>query len=269
MRDSRARPTALLIGGLLALLGASPVRAGESYFYAATHALRASFYVIGGQYSIYVNARRPIVGPYAPESHRCIFGGNLQRIWPTHDALSLGAGVTISTIVPWKIGPKPITLPAGLYALYVPPLTTCDWKFILVSTSENAAGVTPVMMFKQASASNEAARVGVLGDPVRFNPMDPAVSASLTEPVRFYAQFRTDHDKAEPVSGELQFIHDGKVISSLPLRSGTDENGASFFAQDVVWKPETAQYLGTNTANFIVKIGSAEFTSTGEFTLTK
>jgi hypothetical protein len=245
---------AILTAGLFLLVITSPIHAGESHHFAATHGLRASFYVIGGQYTIYVYAKRPVLGSYAPESRECIFGGNLQRIWPTHDDMSLGSGIVISTIVPHKIGPKSLTLPTGLYALYVPALTKCDWKFFLVSTNENLAGVAPVMMLKRASATSS---------------MDPAASASLTEPVRFYAQFRTDHDKTANVSGEAQFIHDGKVVSSLPLSSGTDENGASFVAVDVTWKPETAQYLGVSTVKFIVTIGPTECTATGDFTLTR
>jgi hypothetical protein len=260
---------AILTAGLFLLVITSPIHAGESHYFAATHGLRASFYVIGGQYTIYVYAKRPVVGSYAPESRECIFGGNFQRIWPTHDDMSLGSGIVVSTIVPHRIGPKPLTLAAGLYALYVPALTTCDWKFSIISTSENSSGVAPVTMLKRVSASNEIARIEVLGDAVRYNPMDPAASASITEPVRFYAQFRTDHDKAENVSGEVQFIHDGRMVSSLPLSSGTDENGASFVAVDVTWKPETAQYLGASTVKFIVRIGPTEYTTTGEFTLTR
>lgn len=101
------------------------------------------------------------------------------------------------------------------------------------------------------------------------NSTEPAASASMAEPVRFYAQFRTDHDKTTDASGEAQFIHDGKVVSSLPLKSGTDENGATFLAVDVIWSPETAQYLGASTVKFVVRIGPAESTSTGEFTLTR
>jgi hypothetical protein len=221
---------------------------GESHFYAATHGLRGSFYLIGGQYSLYVYAKRPILAYDAPETRECLFGGNLQRVWPTHDAWSLGAGILISTIVPHKIGPKPLTLPAGLYALYVTTLTDCNWQFILTSTSENPAGIAPVTMLTRGQL---------------------AVSASVREPVRFYAQFRTDHNKAETVSGTMQLIHDGKVITTLPLKPDIDEQSACVFVADVIWKPEASQYLGTNTVKFIVKIGSAEFTSTGEFTLTQ
>jgi hypothetical protein len=168
--------------------------------------------------------------------------------------MSLGSGILISTIVPHKIGPKPITLAAGLYALYIPALTTCDWKVFLVSTSDNLAGVAPVTMIRTSAATN---------------PAEPAASASMAEPVRFYAQFRTDHDVTANVSGEAQFIHDGKIVSSLPLKSGTDENGATFVAVDVTWTPETAQYLGASTVKFVVRIGPSEYAATGEFTLTR
>jgi hypothetical protein len=250
-------------------VAAAPTYAAESHFYAATHGLSASFYVIGGRYDIYVYAKRPIAGPYAPESRSCIFGGNLQRVWPTHDVMSLGSGVTISTIVPHKIGPGTITVPAGLYALYISALTTCDWKFALNSTSEDPAGITPVTMFRAPPVSKEIARIGLLGDQIRFNALDPATSASLNEPVRFYAQFRTDHDKREMVSGTMQIIHDGKIVSTIPLRFATDDQSATVFIADVVWEPSDAKYLGKNTVKFIVTIGSAEFRSDGEFTLTQ
>jgi len=259
----------ILMSGVLAIPAAAPTFAAESHFYAATHGLSASFYVIGGRYDIYVYAKRPIAGAYAPESRSCMFGGNLQRVWPTHDVMSLGSGITISTIVPHKIGPGTITVPAGLYAIYISALTTCDWKFVLNSTSEDPAGITPVTMFKAAPASKEIARIGVLGDSIRFNAMDPATSASLNEPVRFYAQFRTDHDKREMVSGTMQIIHDGKIVSTMPLRFVTDEQSATVFIADVMWKPGDATYLGKNTVKFTVTIGSAEFTSDGEFTLTQ
>jgi hypothetical protein len=41
------------------------------------------------------------------------------------------------------------------------------------------------------------------------------------------------------------------------------------FIADVIWQPSDAKYLGRNTVKFIVTIGSAEFTSEGEFTLTQ
>jgi hypothetical protein len=257
------------ISGILAVLTAAPTFAAESHFYAATHGLSASFYVIGGRYDIYVYAKRPVAGPYAPESRGCIFGGNLQRVWPTHDAMSLGSGITVSTIVPHKIGPGTITVPAGLYAIYISALTTCDWKFVLNSSSEDPAGITPVTMFKAPPANKEVARIGILGDHIRFNPLDPAVSASLNESVRFYAQFRTDHDKREMASGTMQIIHDGKIVSTAPLKYVTDEQSATVFIADVTWEPSDAKYLGKNTVKFIVTIGSAEFTSDGEFTLTQ
>ena len=259
----------LMIAGMLAATTAPPTYAGESHFYAATHGLGASFYLIGGHYDIYVYAKRPIVGPYSPASRSCLFGGNLQRVWPTHDVMSLGSGITISTIVPHKIGPSTITLPAGLYAIYISALTTCDWKFVLNSTNDNPAGITPVTMFKAAPASEEIARIGVLGDSIRFNAMDPATSASLHESVRFYAQFRTDRDKREVVSGTMQIIHDGKIVSTTPLKVATDEQSATVFMADVMLQPSDAKYLGKSTEKFLVTIGSTEFTSEGEFTLTQ
>jgi len=269
MNKSMVCRMVILMSGLLAVLAVEPAFAAESHFYTATHGLSASFYVIGGRYDIYVYAKRPVVSPYAPESRSCIFGGNLQRVWPTHDAMSLGSGITISTIVPHKIGPGTITFPAGLYAIYISSLTTRDWKFALNSTSADPAGITPVTMFKAPPVSKDIARTGLLGDQIRFNALDPAASASLNQPVRFYAQFRTDHDKREMVSGTMQIIHDGKIVSTAPLKSVTDEQSATVFIADVMWESSDAKYLGKNTVKFIVTIGSSEFTSDGEFTLTQ
>ena len=50
----------IVVSGILAVLTAAPTFAAESHFYAATHGLSASFYVIGGRYDIYVYAKRPI-----------------------------------------------------------------------------------------------------------------------------------------------------------------------------------------------------------------
>jgi len=56
------------------MLAAPPAYAVEARFYAAAHGLSASFYLLGGRYNIYVYAKRPIVGAYAPESRRLNFG---------------------------------------------------------------------------------------------------------------------------------------------------------------------------------------------------
>jgi len=91
----------------------TPAHAGESYFYAGTSSFSAEFYLIGGQYTLYLYAKRPVTGYISPASKSCIFGGNLQRVWPTQDAVSLGSGITISTLVPHKIGPAPLTHARG------------------------------------------------------------------------------------------------------------------------------------------------------------
>lgn len=227
--------------------------AGESYFYAGTSSFTAEFYVIGGQYSLYLYARRPVTGYITPESKSCIFGGNLQRVWPTHDAVSLGSGITISTIVPHKIGPAPLTMPAGLYRIYIAPLTDCDWHFSLESTNQNTAGIAPVQMYKinKGSANLSAA-------------------ASVTDHVEFFAQYRTEHDVQAPASGEVQIMNGGKVVQRFPLEVGVNKvTRATVFYADVQWEQSDTKYLGKNTARFVVKIGSQEYTSTGEFTLTQ
>ena len=78
MKKLKVRSIILLVAGILAMLAATPTYAVEAHFYAATHGLSVSFYLIGGQYDIYVYAKRPVVGAYAPESRSCICGGNFR-----------------------------------------------------------------------------------------------------------------------------------------------------------------------------------------------
>jgi hypothetical protein len=176
--------------------------------------------------------------------------------------MSLGSGVTLTTIVPHKIGPASITLPTGLYALYIAPLTDCDWHFILESTSQNPAGLAPVEMLRMdkglESSSNSK------------GGLESSSTASVKDQVQFYAQYRTDHGSNVLASGNLQIIHDGKIVRTFPLKVGPDvASGANAFYLDIQWEPSDAKYLGKNTVKFTVTIGSAEFTSDGEFTLTQ
>jgi hypothetical protein len=227
-------------------------QAKESYAYAGEQGFSVSFFLIGGQYTIYVNAKRPIKGYSTPSSRSCIFGGNFERVWPTVDSRSLGAGVTISTIVPHKIGPAPLTMPSGLYKIYIASTTDCNWVVSLESTNQNTAGVAPVRMLKAGKAG-----------------MEYSETASVRDQVEFYAQYRTEHDIQAPVSGVLQIINGGKVVETYPLNVGLDKASlANALYIYVQWEPSDAKYLGKNTARFVVKLGSTEFTSTGDFTLT-
>jgi hypothetical protein len=252
MKKTRVVATTIFVFLMLSVL-AAPAHAGESYFYSGTSSFTAEFYLIGGQYSLYLYAKRPVTGYVSPESKSCIFGGNLQRLSPTHDAMSLGSGITISTIVPHKIGPTPLAMPAGLYRLFIAPLTTCDWHFSLESTNQNTAGVAPVQMYKITKASANL-----------------SATASVSDQVQFFAEYRTDHDAKAPASGELQIMYGGKVTQTFPLQVGINEvTKATVFYAGVQWDQSDTKYLGKNTARFVVKIGSQEFTSTGEFTLTQ
>jgi hypothetical protein len=109
----------------------SLANATESYAWAGQRGFSSSFFLIGGQYTLYVNAKRPVTGYSTPSSRSCIFGGNLERVLPNPDSMSLGAGITISTIVPHKIGPTPLTLQSGLYKVYIAISTDCAWSFNL------------------------------------------------------------------------------------------------------------------------------------------
>jgi hypothetical protein len=242
-------PLAVLALSILSI-SARPVRAEEAYFYRGTAGFAKTFYLLGGQYSLYVYAARPLNGN-TPESRSCLFGGVFERISPTPNSMSLGSGITISTIVPHKIGPQTLTLIAGVYHLYVPTLTTCEWKFVINSTNQNTAGVQPVQMYNLAKGSAEL-----------------SATASVKDRVEFYAQYRTEHDAQAPVSGVLQTIHDGKVIQTFPLRLDKDRlSGATALFVDVQFSPDDLKYLGANTVKFVVQIGAATFTSTGDFKL--
>lgn len=252
MKKIKLIPMAILVVAMLSAF-TTPARAGEVYFYQGESAFSASFFLIGGQYSLYVYAKRPVRGYSTPESQSCIFGGNFQRVWPTPDTMSLGAGVTISTIVPHKIGPTSLTMIAGLYRVYIPPLTTCDWKFVLNSTNQNTAGVAGVQMFKIGNGRAEL-----------------SATASVKDQVEFYAQYRTANDARVPVSGVVQIINAGRVVQTFPLQvTSNQSSGATVLYHDVQWDQNSTKYLGKNTAKFVVQIGSTEFTSSGEFTLTQ
>jgi hypothetical protein len=227
-------------------------QAKESYAYAGEQGFSTSFFLIGGQYTIYVNAKRPVKGYSTPSSRSCIFGGNFERVWPTVDSMSLGAGVTISTIVPHKIGPAPLTRPPGLYKIYIASLTSCNWVVSLESTNQNTAGVAPVRMLKAGKGT-----------------MDYAETASVGDQVEFYAQYRTEHDIQVPVSGVLQIINGGNLVATYPLNVGLDKASlANALYVYVQWAPGDAKFAGKNTAKFVIKMGSKEYTSTGDFTLT-
>jgi len=99
---------------------------------------------------------------------------------------------------------------------------------------------------------------------------DLSATASVTDQVEFFAQYRTEHDTKAPASGEVQIVNGGKVVQTFPLQVGINEvTRATVFYVSVQWDQSDTKYLGKNTAKFVVKIGSQEFTSTGEFTLTQ
>jgi hypothetical protein len=137
--------------------------------------------------------------------------------------MSLGSGITISTIVPHKIGPESLTLTAGLYHLFIPTLTTCDWKFVLNSTNQNAAGVAPVQMFKLRKGSAELSPTASVKDRVehalaersghRF--LDPSVAVHRARP-SFFRAFR------EPLRALLDGGANGRKFSSGGAK-GCDE----------------------------------------------
>lgn len=233
------------------LLGvaAIPGYARESYFYHGDGGFNTSFNLIGGQYTIYVFAH--FVRNYKTHSpDSCIFVGNLQRVWPTQEASRFGGPAPIRNPIPFKLGPLPVTLAAGHYAFYVASTSDCEWKLVLVSAPANTTGVAEIQMFKAGStgASN---------------------TTSIKEAVQFTAQYRTAKDAPLPISGELQIVHDGKVVQTFPVKFGIDDamQGSIAYAAPR-WNASDAMYAGKNTAKMMLKIGGAEFSTSTDFTLT-
>src|SRR5690242_4964386 len=193
------------VAALFAAL-AIPGYARESYFYHGDSGFSTTFNLIGGKYTIYVYAH--FVRNYKTHSpDSCVFMGNLQRTYPTHDSAQLGGPVPLRNPIPFKLGPSPVTLAAGRYALYVASMSDCEWKFLLVSAPENTSGVSEPQMF---TAGSNGQRI--------------SATASVQDVVQFTAQYRTSGDAAVPVSGELQVLHNGKVVRTVPVKLGIEKD---------------------------------------------
>lgn len=235
---------------LLAVLTV-PGYARESYFYNGDSGFNTSFNLIGGQYTVYVYAH--FVRNYKTHSpDSCIFIGNLQPVWPTQEASHLGGPVPIRNPFPFKLGPAPVTLAAGHYTFYVASTSDCEWKFLLVSAPQNTTGVAELQMFDTGSTG---ARI--------------SDTASVKDAVQFTAQYRTAKDAPAPVSGEMQIMHDGKIVHTFPVKFGIDNAMQSSIAYVALrWQPDDAKYAGKNTAKMVLKIAGAEFTTSTDFTLT-
>lgn len=236
--------------GLMAAL-AVPGYGRESYFYHGDGGYSASFNLIGGQYTVYVSAH--FVRNYKTHSpDSCIFVGNLQRVWPSHETAQLGGPAPVRNPIWFKLGPKPVSLAAGHYALYIASMSDCEWKFLLVSAPANATGVAEPQMFKAGSAGTQVSN-----------------SASLKNTVQFTAQYRTAKDAAVPVSGELQLVHGGQVVRTFPLKFGIDQAmQASIAYAGLQWQDSDAKYAGKNTARMVLKIDGKEYTTNTDFMLT-
>lgn len=251
MMIKRGLGTAMLFVFSTLLIFATSAEAKEGYAHRGNSGFADEFYLIGGKYTLFLFAKRPIKGYNAPETRSCVFGGALQRVWPNQEPpITLGSGVLVSTIVPHKLGPVELPLPPGRYRLFIATLTDCDWGFSLENTDDNSAGLAPIKMLKI-----------VKGD-------IPVESASVGDQVQFLAQYRTDHNVQAPVSGVVQIIHGGTVVYTFPLQVGTETAMyASAVFANVHFDQSDRKYLGKNAVKFLVKIGTQEFTSTGEFTL--
>ncbi|MGB7189561.1 MAG: hypothetical protein WBD10_05450 [Acidobacteriaceae bacterium] len=239
------------IGLLVMAILAVPGYGRESHFYHGDGGYSASFNLIGGQYTVYVSAH--FVQNYKTHSpDSCVFVGNLQRVWPTHESSQLGGPAPIRNPIWFKLGPKPVALAAGHYALYIASTSDCEWKFILASSPQNATGIAEPRMFKAGAMGTSASD-----------------TASLKDTVQFTAQYRTAKDAALPVSGEMQIVHDGQLVRTFPVKFGIDDAmQASIASVELRWQDSDAKYAGKNTARMVLKIGGQEYTTSTDFLLT-
>lgn len=247
----RSSGLAMLLMTALAVATPSGCRGEESYWMKGQQGGFASFYLIGGNYDFEIFARRPHTYASDPASRSCFFSGVFQRVSPNPESVRVGTNIPIGTIVPYRVS-KIISMPAGLYVLKLGSMTTCKWDFGLSSTPDNPAGIGPVAMGRPAD-----------------NHQRILDTAALGEKVQFYAQCRTAKNEHMPASGTAELAHDGTVFLSAPLNVAKDTNLGDTFFIEIAFAPEHEKYAGKNTATFKVKIGGDEFTSTGEFTLTR
>ncbi len=233
---------------LTALLPPS-ANASEGYFYKGFSAFTDSFYLIGGRYEIYVNARLP-TSPFNTNAPPCTFSSVFERVSPNPEATTLGPGGAITSGAQYSINPT-LILPAGLYRIRIATLTTCSWNFNIMSVAPNSAGLAPPQMRRKTR-----------------NGWEVTNAASLSDTVEFYAPFRSTNGEQTNVSGTLQIINGGRVVQSFPVRGDGVVGRCNVFFVDVSWEPSDSKFLGKNVARMSVKIGQEEFTTTAEFTLT-
>lgn len=223
---------------------------GEGYTYQGQYGFTTSFPLIGGEYSLYVDAHNFV--NYSNTTGSCVFSANLQRVSPTKDSVQFGGSVPVAGPTHFTLGPKKVDLPAGQYKVYVASQSSCQWTVSLESTADNAAGVAPVQSLVEGD-----------GGYVVSN------TVSLKRKIQFEAQYRTPNNTKAPVSGELQMSHNGKVFQSFPVSVGNDTSAAgSKVAVNVQWEASDAKYLGKNSARLVVKVAGQEFSSSTDFTLT-
>jgi hypothetical protein len=237
---------AIAVVAILMALAAIPAHAGEGYFYQGFNGFSSSFYLVGGQYTIYVNAKLP-TSAFNTKAQPCIFGGVFERVSPKPDSMTLGPGAAITTGVQYTIKPT-VTLPAGLYQVKITTLTTCSWNFDIISTGQSTTGISQLQMLKKTPVG-----------------LAMATTASLSDTVQFYVSYRSKNSQPK-VSGTLQIINGGQVVQSLPVRDAY-LGRCNVFLVELQWEPRDSKYLGKNFAKMTVKIGEEEFTTTAEFTL--
>jgi hypothetical protein len=238
----------IAVVAMLMALAATPAHAGEGYFYQGFTGFSASFYLVGGQYTIYVNAKLP-TSAFNTNAQPCVFGGVFERISPNPDSMTLGSAATITTAVQYAMKPT-ITLLAGLYHVKITALTTCSWNFDIISTGQSTTGISQLQMLKKTPSG-----------------LAMATTASLTDTVQFYVSYRSRSSQPK-VSGTLQIINGGQVVQSFPVRDAY-LGRCNVFIVELSWEPSDAKYLGKNLAKMTVKIGEEEFTTTAEFTLSR
>jgi hypothetical protein len=243
----RVRLMLVVAMAVLTVVLSASANASEGYFYQGFSAFTDSFYLIGGQYQLYVKAQLP-TSPFNTNARPCTFSSVFERISPNPEATALGPGGLITTGAQYQVN-QTLTLPAGLYRTQVGALTTCSWNFDIISTTGNNAGLAPPQLRKNTQHGWEVVN-----------------TISLADSVEFYAPYR--YGQQTKVSGTLEIINGGRIVGSFPLRGDGVVGRCNVFFFDSHWDASDTKYLGKNVARMNVKIGPEEFMTSAEFTVT-
>ncbi len=119
--------SALLVITMSAGFTTVPALATELYSYQGQGGImgQLGFYLIGGEYQIYVRAQLPIGVIRSPGRRAYIFSAVME--WPNASTVVLGQGTTITGFVPFKLQTILPKMSSGIYHFAVTPGSNCDW----------------------------------------------------------------------------------------------------------------------------------------------